>query len=90
MVLPLISVLLKFPFLLTKFLKVEAYYFYFGFIYEITALKLNQWSFPGNQYIGMITLFNVTFPIEELVFAIILASIGFLSYYEFFDEKPKS
>jgi hypothetical protein len=57
---------------------------YFAFVYlahEITALHLEQWTFPGD-YIGWVAMFGVTFPIEEFVFWIILSSLIGAIYYE--------
>lgn len=88
-IIPIISVLLKFPNLVTKFLKTGAYFFYLSFIYEITAVKLGQWTFPGNSFIGWVTIFGANFPLEELLFWIILCAISVLSYYEFFDDDRK-
>ena len=87
--LPILSVLFQFPNLLTKFFKTGAYFFYLTFIMEITALKLGQWTFPGEQFLGWVTLFGVAFPFEELFFWMILGAIAILSYYEFFDDDRK-
>ena len=51
---------------------------------EITALKLSHWNFPGD-YIGFIPVLGVNIPIEEFTFYILIGSLGFLSYYQFFD-----
>ena len=87
--LPILSVLFQFPNLLTKFFKTGTYFFYLTFIMEITALKLGQWTFPGEQFLGWVTLFGVAFPFEELFFWMILGAIAILSYYEFFDDDRK-
>lgn len=85
--LPVLLVLFKFQPLYSKLLRAGAYFFYFSFIYEITALNLGQWSFPAaNQLIGYIDLFGFRFPYEELFFWIILGGIATLVYYEFFDD----
>jgi hypothetical protein len=86
---PIVLMLAKFPALWAKFAKAGAYFFYLSFLYEITALKLGQWWFPSPDFIGFITLFGVTFPFEELLFWIILGSLGVLVYYEFFDDEEK-
>ena len=87
---PIILMLLKFPSLYSKIFRAGAYFFYFSFIYEITALQLGQWSFPAaNQLIGYINIFGLEFPYEELVFWIILGAICTLVYYEFFDDDLK-
>ena len=84
---PVTLMLLKVPSLYAKLIRAGAYFFYFSFIYEITALRLGQWSFPAeNQLIGYISLFGFRFPYEELIFWIILGGIATLVYYEFFDD----
>ena len=86
---PVISVLFKFPNLIVKFSKMGAYFFYSSIIYEITALKLGLWDFPGDQFIGWVSIFGTVFPFEELFFWIILGVLSVLSYYEFFDDDRK-
>ncbi|HLC73573.1 MAG TPA: hypothetical protein VJH20_02970 [Candidatus Nanoarchaeia archaeon] len=86
---PIILVLLKFPILYAKFFKAAAYFFFLSITYEITALKLGLWEFPGNQFIGWVEIFGVRFPFEELFFWIILGAMAVLSYYEFFDDDRK-
>ena len=65
---------------------------YFSFVYlthEITALRLEQWRFPGD-YIGWVNMFNVSFPVEELVFWIILSSLIGSVYYELSFDNQKN
>ncbi|MDO8664231.1 MAG: hypothetical protein Q7K44_01620 [Candidatus Liptonbacteria bacterium] len=88
--LPVIAFLLEFPSLYGKFLKTASFFLYYNIIYEITALQLDQWSYPAkNQFIGYITLFKYNFPFEEFFFWIMIGSLAALSYYEFFDDDEK-
>ncbi|MCR4280256.1 MAG: hypothetical protein NUV82_02405 [Candidatus Komeilibacteria bacterium] len=87
--LPIILTLSTKPKLFNKFLKVGVYFFYSSFLYEITALHLNQWVFPGGGIVGRFSLGQMWFPIEELFFWMILGAMGILSYYEFFDDDGK-
>jgi len=73
---------------IAKSFVVFAYFFYMHFIYEITALKVGWWSFPG-KYIGSVSLFGVSFPIEELFFWFILFALAVLTYYEFFNDDMR-
>ena len=74
----------------TKFFIAAAYFFYFNFIYEITALTLRWGYFPVNgQFIGWIDLFGLMFPFEELFFFIMISVMAILSLFEFFDEDHK-
>jgi len=72
-----------------KFFLALAYFFYLDFIYEITAIKLGWWSFPGREFIGWVTIMNIRFPIEELFFWMILFTLGVLTYFEYFDDDEK-
>jgi len=87
--LPLLSFMMKFPILLTKFLKTGAYFFFLSFIYEITALKLGWWDFPGTEFIGWVEFLGTRFPFEELFFWMILGAMAVLAWYEFFDDDRK-
>ncbi len=76
------------PKFLPRYIKVSVYFFGLFFLFEITGLQLNQWEFPGENFIGSITLFKYQFPLEEFLFFISLISVAILSYYEFFaDDK---
>ncbi len=88
-VLPVISMLSIFPKLLSKYLKVTAYFATLLAMFEYTGISLNQWVFPGENYIGWVAYFGYRIPVEELVFFVILLVIGILSYYEFFDDDRK-
>jgi hypothetical protein len=88
-VLPAVSFLTFFPRLLSKFVKISIYIFIQGIMFELTGLSLNHWGFGGGEYIGWISLGNIRFPLEELVFYIILFATCVLSYYEFFDDDRK-
>jgi len=85
--LPFLVFMLEDPTLFEKFWKVSLYFFLLYLSFEVTALKLNQWSFPG-EYIGTVSLFEVTFPVEELVFWMLLSSTIVLSYYHHWIEEP--
>lgn len=75
------------PNLLSKFLVTGLYFFFLNLVYEITALKLALWDFPGDQYIGTLSVAGVHFPLEE--FFLISSAIAILSYYEPFDDDEK-
>lgn len=86
---PVSLVLFKFPKLLIKFAKTGVYFFYLSLVYEFTALSLNHWSFPGKEVVGMVSVGKMVFPVEELIFFIMLGSLAILSFYEFFDDDCK-
>lgn len=83
-VMPAVIILYLFPSLRYKFLRAQLYIFCLHLSFEITALKLGQWSFPGNHFIGWVELLNVKFPIEEFIIWISMTAVIALSYYEFY------
>lgn len=86
--LPTLIFIIRYPHLILKFLKVGVYFFILSLVFELTALALNQWEFPGSEFIGWVNISSLRFPIEELVFWLILFSSAVLSYYEFlYDDK---
>lgn len=88
--LPTLAILGSHPALDKKMLKVGAFFLYYCLVYEVTALKLDQWSFPAhNEFIGLIHFHGYAFPLEELLFWIMLGAIAGLSYYEYFDDNCK-
>lgn len=86
---PALTFLTYFPRLLAKYVRVSAYFFVLYLLFEFTALQLNQWSFPGSNFIGWVELLGYRFPFEEFFFWMITATIALLSYFEFFDDDRK-
>jgi hypothetical protein len=84
--LPLVWIVFRKPKLLYKIIWLGLFFFILNFVFELTGLSLNQWTFPG-QYIGWVNVFGFTFPWEELVLWIALsAPIQVFYYEEFFDD----
>ena len=86
---PTVVELFRRPTLLPKLLVVGLYFAYLTICYELTALKLGWWVFPGFQYIGMVSILGINFPFEEFFFWILLFAVGILAYYEPFDDDEK-
>ena len=82
-IIPVIYVMEERPELALKFLKTAVFFFMLYLVYEITAVKLGQWYFPG-EYVGWVELGNLRFPFEELFFWMTLSSFTVLSLYEGF------
>lgn len=78
---PLLFVVFRYPLLLPKFFKVGLFFIFLFLVYELTAVKLGQWYFPG-EYIGHLKIIGLEFPFEEFLFWILLSSSAVLSYYE--------
>ena len=91
-ILILIPVILQFfthPKFISKFLETAAYFFYLTLTYEITALQLGWWDFPSEKFIGWVSIFDIRFPLEELIFWLILFAMGILTFYEYFDDDEQ-
>lgn len=71
------------PRLIPKFLAMTAFFFPVWLTAEIIALKTGGWVFPG-QYLGLIEIFGVKFPFEELFFWTLSYAAVLTAYYEFF------
>lgn len=87
---PVCYMLIRHETLREKFFKTGLYFIYASLLYEFAALKLNLWIFPGiKQYVYTFSFFGYLVPLEEFLFWIILGSLVYLSYYEFFDDDRK-
>lgn len=87
-VIPVAYVLIKKPGLIIKFLKTSFFFFMLCLVYELIAVKLGQWYFPG-QYIGMVKIIGIEFPFEELFFWMTISTSVVLSIYEGFVDDGK-
>ena len=64
------------------FLKVCLPLFLVLVLYEIQGLLLDQWVFPSEEYLGWIRFRGIAFPVEEVIFWMLAASIAILAWYE--------
>lgn len=88
--LPPAAVLFKLPKFWNRFLNIAVYFFIFNFIYEVTAVKLGQWSFPAeHQLIGIVQFMGARFAFEELLFWMMLTAMSVVAFYEVFDDDRK-
>lgn len=82
---PMISViiytLVKRPYLFSRLLKLSLFFITFAVVYEILALKLGYWSFPG-EYSGFVRIFDVSIPLEEFILWLALGAASIASAYE--------
>ncbi|MCF6276729.1 MAG: hypothetical protein L3J07_02655 [Candidatus Magasanikbacteria bacterium] len=87
---PISFVYFKFPKLRIKLVKIGAYFFVFSLLHEIVGLALNQWVFPPETlFVGWVYLFGLQFPLEELVFFMVLGAMAIVSFYEIFNDDGK-
>ena len=78
---PVLYVLKSWPHLIPKFVKTSIFFFFLYLIYELTAVHLGQWYFPG-EYIGWVRIEGIEFPLEELLFWMGASTLVVLSLYE--------
>lgn len=70
-----------------KDMAVTAIYFFFLYLsLELLAVKYNWWIYKGT-YIGRVTLFNYSFPFEELFFWMLFYAASLVSYYKIFIDR---
>jgi len=85
---PFFYLIFRKPHLIGKLLKAGVFNIFLFLSFELTALALDQWRFPG-EYVGTVSLFGLRFPFEEFVFWIVLGTPIILSYYELFVDDER-
>lgn len=85
LLLPTIIILLLFPKLLANYFITFLYFFVYSLIFELTALELHFWEFPGKHFIGWVELFGYRLPLEEFFYFFMISAMGVVSYFEIFD-----
>lgn len=87
---PLISISATHPRLIPKLAILTIYFTYYNLITEWIGLGAGYWDFPNpNVVIGYVSILQFKFPIEELVFWIILAAPTAACLYELFADDLK-
>jgi hypothetical protein len=79
----------KHPRLIKKMSVTAIYFFFFYLIFEFFAVTYKYWIYEGNNYIGQVSLVNITFPFEELFFWMMFYAASLVSYYEIFIDDEK-
>lgn len=79
---PLILLLWTGPRLLHKVFWLSAYFLILNLAFELSAVHLGQWSFPGT-YVSLLTFATVSFPLEEFLFWIVFGTPSLILCYEF-------
>ncbi len=82
-IIPTLVLIKFFPAYRKPLVYVIMYLFILMLPYELTADSLGFWTFPSHQYIGMIHLFNQSFPIEEFFAWMIFFAPATLAFTEF-------
>lgn len=84
---PLIAFTFEFPRFISIFLKMTPYFISLSLLNEIVGLHNNYWQFPGTHYIGWVEFGSYRFPLEELLFWMVMFCSIVVAYFEFFDDN---
>lgn len=77
------------PQMIRKMAVTAIYFFFLYLAVELVAVSLQYWIYPGNNYIGWVSIFNITFPFEELFFWMLFYAASLVSYYELFIDDQR-
>jgi hypothetical protein len=88
-VFPLCAILIRFPQLIRKVLIIGAYFFMVSFLAEYVGLRGYHWYFPGEHFLGTLTLAGQKLPYDEIIFWWALGVPGIICWYEFFADDRK-
>lgn len=83
---PAIMFLVKHRSFFSSFLKVQLFFLYIHLLFELIGLKLGHWTFPGVHYIGWVSVLGQSFPVEELIFVMLIGAFAACAYYEYFTD----
>jgi len=72
------------PKFIRNMVETTIFFFFLWLAYELFSVKLGYWIYPGNNYVGRVFLFGISFPIEELLFWMLFYAASLVSYYELF------
>jgi len=76
------------PRLIPKIATMASFFFFVWLVAELVVVKNSGWIYPG-QYIGWVTLFDITFPIEELLFWMLFYAATIVAFYERFIDDDR-
>lgn len=89
LLLPSLAIAAAFPRILKKFLLVEGCLVLITCSFELMAVYLDQWVYPGAYFVPPLRVFNKALPWEEIFFCFFVAPFLTLAVYEFFDDDRK-
>ncbi len=69
---------------LKEILSLTLFVFPFSFFFEYAAMRLNWWSWEGNQYIGWTKIFDIKFPTDETIIWFFLFPMIIIFFYSSF------
>lgn len=66
----------------------SGFFLFVSLLYEYVASVFGQWTFPGTEFIGFISVGGLNIPAEELIW-ILFAAPAVIAYYEIFADDKK-
>lgn len=88
-IIPLVAFLILYPSFWYRFTTIAVYMAFVNFLHEISALGMNQWSFPGKNFIGWVEVLSYRLPLEEFLLWIMCSSMFVLAWYEYFVDDQR-
>lgn len=85
---PIAYLLLTKPHYARDILLMIPFFFLLYLAVEIIAVKYSWWIYPGHYYVGWVSLFDQTFPFEELFFWMFFYAAALISYYKLTIDRP--
>ena len=86
---PVVIFIFRHSAFLRRFALIGVYFFFFLLLFELVALTTDLWSFPGNDFVGFVSLLGCRFPIEEVLFWMCAGTPSLLVYYEVFADDRR-
>jgi hypothetical protein len=83
LIIPSLLIFYRNPGLLKKTIIPVAFFSIVFFTYEVTALVIGNWWWPG-EYIYTVTVFDHLFPLDDVVIWYFLSTVTLIGGYEFF------
>lgn len=69
-------------------IKTSLFFIIPSLLYEYVANVMGNWVFPGHHFIGHISMFGVTYPLEEFLWILFIVP-AMLAYYEYFADDRR-
>jgi hypothetical protein len=86
-ILPLIYAISRNPDDIREYAYTTVYFFILFFSIELFAVYFDYWIYPGDNYIGYVSISGLKYPFEELFFWMILYAPTLIAYYKYTMEK---
>jgi hypothetical protein len=86
-VLPLFLLAYHKPRYVRDFTLISPFFLFFFFLVEWTGVPKQWWAYGGSHYLGWVTVRSLHFPIEELLYWMLLYPATLIAYYKLFIDR---